>query len=372
MKKILIISTVSRQFYLFEQGNIEVLNELGYEVHAAANFSDSNKRLSELDIVKHHFNIERSPISINNFKAYQELKTIIRNENFDIIHCHSPMGGVLARLAAKALNYSKVIYTAHGFHFYKGAPKLNWFVYFQVEKFLSQFTEMLITINKEDYINSKSFKANRIAYVPGIGVDTSKFKRRTKIRQEKREELKITDDKVVLLSIGELINRKNFETTIRAISEIREENLVYLICGTGELENSLKSLVKELSLENTVKFLGYRNDIPDICSASDIFLFPSYQEGLPVSVMEAMSSKLPVVCSNIRGNVDLIENGKGGFLLNPTDIQGYSKRIKELTKDRNLRSKMGELNEINVRAYDKKIIKNEMREIYSSFDREFN
>ena len=209
MKKILIVSTVSRQFYLFEQGNIEVLKSLGYEVHGAANFVDANERLDALDIVRHPFDIQRSPFSLKNIKAYKQLIEIMKSESFDAVHCHSPMGGVLARLAAKSIGLSPVIYTAHGFHFYDGAPRKNWLIYYNVEKYLSKFTDTIVTINKEDYSRAKTFKAKSVIAVPGIGVDSSKFDNVKVDRNKKREELAIPEGAIVLLTIGEMIKRKN-------------------------------------------------------------------------------------------------------------------------------------------------------------------
>jgi glycosyltransferase involved in cell wall biosynthesis len=365
MKKILIVSTVSRQFYLFEQGNIEVLKSLGYEIHAAANYSDANERLDSLDIIRHHFDIERSPFSLKNIKAYRQLKRLMESEKFDVVHCHSPMGGVLSRLAAKAVGIPNVIYTAHGFHFYKGAPLINWLLYYPVEKFLSRFTDVLITINKEDYRRAQKFKANRVVYVPGIGVNTNKFKHVNIDRDKKREELGISKDTIVILSIGELIKRKNHETALRAIAEINNNNkLVYLICGSGELDTYLKDLAKSLGIENIVRFLGFRNDIPEICIASDIFLFPSFQEGLPVSVMEAMAAGLPVVCSNIRGNTDLIYNGVGGYLINPDDVDGFMKAILELKNNPDIRRSFGVNNSKKVEKFSKETVKKEISKIY--------
>ncbi|WP_338449640.1 glycosyltransferase family 4 protein [Niallia oryzisoli] len=364
MKKILIVSTVSRQFYLFEQGNIEVMKSLGYEVHAAANYSDANERLDTLDIIRHHFDIERSPFSLKNIRAYKQLKEIMKSENFDAIHCHSPMGGVLARLAAKATGISSVIYTAHGFHFYKGASKINWLIYYPVEKLLSSYTDVLITINKEDYERAKKFKAKRVVYVPGIGVDTNKFRNVSIDREAKREQLGIPKNTVVLLSIGEMIKRKNHETALKALANLENQNFIYLICGRGQLEDYLMNLTKTLGIENRVRFLGYRNDIPEICIASDVFLFPSFQEGLPVSVMEAMSVGLPIICSEIRGNIDLLDNGEGGYLLNPIDIDGFQFYIKRLLENNELRKSMGRRNSEEVLKYDKKVIKEKMRKIY--------
>lgn len=365
MKKILIVSTVSRQFFLFERVNIEVLNSLGYEVHAAANFSDASERLDDLEIVRHHFDIERSPFSLKNLEAYKQLKKIIKNGNFDAIHCHSPMGGVLTRIAAKFVEGGPVIYTAHGFHFYKGAPLLNWLIYFPVEKILSYFTHTLITINEEDYSRAKKFNAEKVMYVPGIGIDTTKYSNLNINRVKKRNEIGIGDDKVVLLSIGEMIKRKNHETALRAISKLEAQNVIYIICGTGELENYLKDLAKTLGIEDKVLFLGYRNDIAEICLSADVFIFPSYQEGLPVSVMEAMSAGLPVICSSIRGNTDLIKDG-GGYLLEPDNIEGFTTKMEKLINSTKLRKNMGDTNLRIVKKYDKKIIISEMSKLYGN------
>jgi len=364
MKKILIVSTVSRQFYLFEQGNIEVLHSLGYEIHTAADFSDANERLDALDIVRHPFDIQRSPFSLTNIKAYKQLKQIMKSENFDAVHCHSPMGGVLARLAAKSTGISPVIYTAHGFHFYKGAPLINWLVYYPVEKFLARYTDVLITINQEDYSRVQKFKAKRAVYIPGIGVDTKKFSGFSVDKDKKREELGISDNTVVLLSVGEMIKRKNHETALRALAKIDRQNVVYLICGRGEVEDYLKGLAKSLGVEDKVRFLGFRNDIAEICTASDVFIFPSYQEGLSVSVMEAMSAGLPIICSKIRGNTDLISDGEGGYLLEPEAADGFAESILKVIDNAELRISMGRRNIVEIKKCDKAAVKEEMQKLY--------
>lgn len=367
MKKILIVSTVSRQFYLFEQGNIEVLKSLGYEVHAAANFSDANERLNDLDIIRHHFDIQRSPFSITNIKAYRQLKEIMKSENFDAVHCHSPMGGVLARLGAKAVGIKTIIYTAHGFHFYKGAPLINWLISYPIEKILSKFTNVLITLNKEDYQQALKFKAKKVEYVPGIGVDFVKFSNADVSDISKtREAISIPSDAIVVLSVGELNKRKNHETIIKSIAKLNDPNIYYIICGQGNREYYLKKLVSSLKLCKNIKFLGYRNDMPNIYKIADLFAFPSYREGLPVSLMEAMAAGLPVICSNIRGNRDLIQNNKGGFLLDPNDVDGFSKCLNKLITDKKLRVDMGRFNREYVKRFDKENIKKEMLKIYKN------
>ncbi|WP_207289615.1 glycosyltransferase family 4 protein [Senegalia massiliensis] len=360
------MSTVSRQFYLFEQGNIEVLKSLSYEVHGAANFEDVNERLDALDIVRHHFDIQRSPFSLKNIKAYKQLKKIMKSESFDVVHCHSPMGGVLARLAAKSVGLKTVIYTAHGFHFYKGAPIINWLLYYPVEKWLSRYTDILITINKEDFDRAKSFKTCRVEYVPGIGIDVSKFNLNDEFKRRKRKALNISEDAIVILSVGELNKNKNHEVVIKAISKTLNKNIEYIVCGQGELQNYLEKMVIELGLRTKVKLLGFRNDISEIYSAVDLFVFLSYREGLSVSLMEAMASGLPVIASRIRGNTDLIQDGSGGFLHEPRDYLGIAKSVDELYENERLRTKMGFLNKEKVKKYDKQVVKKRIRELYDA------
>lgn len=367
MKKILIVSTVSRQFYLFEQANIEVLRSLGYEVHGAANFEDANERLDSLDIVRHPFDIQRSPFSFKNIKAYKQLKKIMKSEKFDAIHCHSPMGGVLARLAArKALDKgTKVIYTAHGFHFFKGAPLLNWLVYYPIERWLSKYTDVLITINKEDFNIAKSkFKAKKIEYIPGVGIDLTKFNDPKVDKEQKRSEIGLEKDNIVLLSVGEINKNKNHKVAIKALANIGDPNIHYVICGRGLLEKHLKNLSTKLGIEKQVHFIGFRKDVIEICKASDLFVFPSYREGLSVALMEAMACGIPVVCSRIRGNSDLINDGKGGYLVEPSDINSFKEKINLIISNKSLAGSYCEYNKEIIKKFSKDATLPQMRKIY--------
>lgn len=370
MKKILIVSTVCSQLYLFNQGNIEVLKSLGYEIHAAANYSDENERLDELDIIRHPFDIQRSPLSLKNIKAYKQLKKIMRSEEFIAVHCQSPMGGVLARLAAKAIGIPNVIYTAHGFHFFKGAPRLNWLVYYPIEKFLARYTDVLITINQEDYIRAQKFKAKKVVYIPGAGVDIKKFSGLTINRDKKREELGIPKDAFVVISVGELNKNKNHQVVVKAIEKIDNPSVYYLICGQGNNKARLKNLADMHGISERVLLLGFRNDVHEIYNVADIFAFPSYREGLPMALMEAMSAGLPVICSSVRGNTDLIESGKGGYLLEPEDVDGITECMLKVIGDAELRKSMAIRNMEKVMKYDKSVVKAEIEKIYESFKEE--
>lgn len=370
MKKALIVSTVSRQFYLFEQVNIEILKELGYEVHGAANFSDYNVRLEQLDIIRHPIEIQRNPFSIKNIKAYRQLKRLMKEQAFDLVHCHSPVGGVLARLAAKAAGIKKVIYTAHGFHFCKGAPLISWLLFYPVERLMSRYTDTLITINREDYKRAKAFKSCRVEYVPGIGIDTASYGMPGIARWARRRELGIADEDTLIISVGEFSRRKNQQLIIRSLAAMKNDRIRLMLCGTGAKEKKLRLLVKKNGLEDKVIFMGYRNDIPQLLPLADIFVLSSYREGLPVAVMEAMASSLPLVCSRVRGNKDLVKEGRGGYLVDPDDVAAFAKALTRLIEDKRLRESFGAYNQKRVRQNDRQLIKRKMTEIYISMDKD--
>lgn len=368
MKKVLFVAhVVKRHFMLFHIPYIKWFKDNGYETHVCARNDYENKEECNIPYCDKYYDLpfERSPFNSNNLVAYKKLKKIIDSNEYDIIHCHTPVGGVLTRLAAKDArkNGTKVIYTAHGFHFFKRAPIVNWILFYPVERFCARYTDVLITINKEDYDRAKkSFKANKVVYVPGVGVDTKKFNDLNVDRNEKRKELGIVENQIVLLSVGELSKRKNHEVIINALAKLNNSNIVYLICGQGELDKYLMNKAKELNVN--VKFLGFRKDISEIFLASDVFVFPSLQEGLPVALMEAMAAGLPVVCSKIRGNTDLIEDCRGG-LLNPIDnIDCFKNSIQKIINDTELRKEMCVRNIEKIREYDIDIIKKDMEKIY--------
>ena len=339
----------------------------GYETHVCARNDYDNAKDCLIPYCDKFFDIpiQRSPFKYRNIYAYFFLKKLIESNNYDIVHCHTPMGGVLTRLAAKKARRkgTKIIYTAHGFHFYRGAPLKNWLLFYPVEKYISRFTDVLITINKEDYYTAKRFKTKKVVYIPGVGIDLHRFSDVATGRREKRKELGIGYSAFCILSVGELIKRKNHRIVIKALAMINNPNMVYIICGDGEFYNNLKQLATELKVD--VRFLGFRNDVPEICSAVDLFVLPSYHEGLPVALMEAMASGLPAICSNVRGNSDLIENGKGGFLVKADDANEFANGINKIYSDTNLGTIMGRRNYEAVKKYDLMIVKKQMEEIYN-------
>ncbi|PTV95050.1 glycosyltransferase EpsD [Halanaerobium saccharolyticum] len=362
MKKVLFTATVMDHIKAFHIPYINWLSKNNYKVDVACSRAEKLTNIHKV----YKLSITRSPYRLKNLKAFYELKEIINTNNYDIIHCHTPMASVLTRLVAikNKERDTKIIYTAHGFHFFKGSPLKNWLLYYPIEKILSNFTDVLITINKEDYhLAKENFKADKIEYINGIGLNTEFFKETKVNKKLKMDELKIPERKRILLSIGELNKNKNHASVIKALSNIDNNDFYYIICGKGKLKNYLLNLIKELNLKDKVKLLGYRNDINEILQISDIYIHPSFREGLPVSVMEAMASGLPVIASEIRGNIDLIE--EDDYLINPSNIEEISSIINDLLKkDRNSLKKIGSCNIEKIKKYDIKNTLKEMVKIY--------
>ena len=372
MKKVLFVATVVKTHIMeFHIPYLKMFKEMGWETAVAARNDYENPADCVIPYCDTYYNIpfERNPLKPGNLKAYKELKHIIDEGEYDIIHCHTPVGAMLTRLAAKQARKqgTKVFYTAHGFHFYKGAPAINWILYYPVEKWLSRYTDVLITINKEDYERAKTFKAGKVCYVPGVGIDLKKFNVGYVNKEQKRKEIGVSADDFVLLSVGELIPRKNHEVVIRALSVLKQldklNHIEYVICGRGAYETDLKKLAEGLDVADHVHFLGYRNDISEICNCADLFVFMSHQEGLPVALMEAMACGLPAVCSNIRGNTDLIEDGVTGLLANNTPEE-VAQSISKMKSDTALRNRVASAALQKIKQFDLSSVEDEMSKIY--------
>lgn len=330
--KVLILASVASMIDQFNMSNICILLSMDYEVHVACNFEKGNtcnqekidklkNRLSELNVKYYQIDFTRSVFKIfEDIKAYKQVKKILKENNYKFVHCHSPIGGAIGRLVCRSTN-TKCIYTAHGFHFFKGAPLKNWMIFYPIEKWLSKYTDVLITINKEDYNRAKNkFKMKQLEYVPGVGIDTKKYHLAEFDRNNYRRRLGYSDDDFVILSVGELNKNKNHEVVLKALSKLDNPNIKYMIAGQGELEEYLLNIAMELKIDNNFQLLGFRNDIPELLNSSDLFILPSIREGLNVSLMEAMSADLAISCSKIRGNVDLIKDKQNGFIFDCDNI----------------------------------------------------
>lgn len=385
-KRMLMLASVASMIDQFNMPNIKLLLSMGYEVDVACNFKEGNtcsdeeievlkKNLDELGVKYFQIDFTRHVSKIiQDEKAYKQVLKLCKDRNYAFIHCHSPIGGVIGRMVGHKLGI-KVIYTAHGFHFYDGAPKKNWIIYYPIEKELSRWTDILITINKEDYIRAKNeFHAKEVVYIPGVGIDTHKygFKILTDEQiQEDRKNIGIKDDQVWILSVGEMNENKNHETVIKAIGELSDDDkkkVFYTIAGQGDKQEELQKLIDTLNLQDNVKLLGFRDDVPKLYDAADIFIHPSFREGLSVALMEAMSSGLPVIASRIRGNVDLVDDD-GGELFDPKSVEECKKAIKSLLdKTTEERASAGLYNRNKIKHFDSETVEKAIKEEYEKLD----
>lgn len=360
MKKILYVATVDSHIKAFHLPYLKMLKENGYEVHVATN---GDEQFPYCD-VKHQICIERSPFKVNNLKAIKQLKKIIDKEKFDIIHCHTPMGSVVTRLAAREArkNETRVIYTAHGFHFYKGAPLINWMLFYPVEWYLAKYTDTLITINQEDFQRAKKRfgkRCNDIQYVPGVGIDKKKFdfEMSEKEKIKLRETLGLKKDDFVLTCVARLDKNKNQEFLIKCMRELVKEhkNIHLLLVGRDELNGKYQKISKKMNLEDNVHFLGNRDDVPQLLRISDISVSASKREGLPINILESIFSGVQVVALECRGMNDLIINERVGYIIKNNKKFNFIKKISIIQKKFDEYTKKYLLKNISKYSLDKTI-----------------
>lgn len=334
MKKVLFTATVDSHILAFHVPFLKYFKEQGYEVHVATNgdaeipYCDKKVKIS----------IERSPFKLANLNGISQLRKLIDEEKYDIIHTHTPMGSVTTRIAAKKARRdgTRVIYTAHGFHFFKGAPMINWLLFYPVEKYLSKYTDTLILINQEDYTLAKSKfkKCKDIQYIPGVGINEEKFDfvMTEQEKEQLRSSLNLGTDDFVLIYPAELNKNKNQLFLIQAMEELvkKHANIHLLLAGRDSYQGYYQKLVQEKKLESNIHFLGFRKDLPKLFQIANISAASSKREGLPVNIMEAMYAGVPVVALDSRGTRDLIHNGENGYLVDQGDINGFVNCIEKL------------------------------------------
>ena len=369
MKKILVLCTTDSMIWNFLVPHIRKLQEKGFIVECACSRTGDffSWLQDKCGLVVHLIPFERNPFRKSNLKAYFELKKLIKKQGINIVFCHEPVGGAMGRLAGAKMG-CKIVYMAHGFHFYKGCPKSN-YLYYYIERFLAKKTDYLITMNQEDYEASLKFKATHKIKTNGIGIDLSKFQPFDN-QNYLYDELNIAPDNIIILSVGELITRKNHISMIQAIAQANNKKLHYVIAGEGELWDYLNKTIMELNLSNQIHLLGYRQDILQLCNCCQIFALPSLQEGLSVALMEAMACGKPIIASKIRGNIDLIDGERGGILVDANDIPEYAKAIILLSDNEKLRKEYGEYNKTKIQGFSLEIVENQLLDIFQMIGKE--
>lgn len=359
----------------FNKANIEALKALGLEVELCANFENGdgpeihNQRFvaecKENGIATYSIPFARHSLS-GSLKSLPKLKGLLVNGRYDIVHAHTETGGLLLKLAQNVKGGSKFFYTPHGMSFWKGSSLKSQLIYKPLERWICLGMDMNLGMNKEEVECLERWNKCSATYVHGIGLDIKRMQTPISSREIVCEEFGLSKADIFVVSIGELNDNKNHITVIRALAKLNRKDFKYVVCGVGPNKDMLLAEAESLGLKDNVVLAGYRSDIPDILNAADIFVFPSFHEGLPVSALEAMSCGLPVVCSEIRGNVDIVTDGENGYLFQPSDVKILSERLARLMDDKDIRNTMGKRNIAVVKEFSIDSVTEELKRIYSS------
>lgn len=375
-KSCLMVATTAAMLVEFNISNLERLQEMGVSVSVACNFTRGNTcppekieafkaYLTGRNIPYYEMDFPRTPFSMDIFRACGQLRRLLAESHFDLIHTHTPNASALCRLLGQGIrkNGGKLVYTAHGFYFFKGSSFLSWLLFYPIEKHLSRRTDMLISINNNDYkIARELMHAKETRYIPGVGVDTVYFSSFDGNRGAKRLSLGLGEGDVAVLSVGELSTRKNHQAIIRALGKLKRDTIHYFIAGQGETASHLTQLAKEQGVQ--LHLLGYCDEMASLYAIADIFCFPSLREGLGLAAIEAMAAGVPIITSNVQGIVDYSQDGITGYVCDPGDIDGFATAIASLADDPARRKVIGAHNKIAAKSFDQRIIDRHMERIY--------
>lgn len=355
----------------FSKWPVEAAISRGYKVYMGINRShaDQLKSADGYDITFYNSCTYRSVFAFrDNWNAYKNLRSLLMsNPEIEFIHCNTPIGGLIGRICGKRCGVKTVIYTAHGFHFFKGAPLFNRTILKWIEQLMARWTDAILTMNQEDYEAALKFhirNSGKVYKIPGVGVDTKDFDNIEVNRSLVRNSLGLPNDTVMAIAMGDIVPRKNYKTAIKAVALAHRPNLHYIICGRGSQIQELEILSNKLGIGKQIHFLGFRTDIKELALASDLFLFASSQEGLPRSTMEAMSAGLPCVISKIRGHVDLLEQEQGGLLCPVNDISSFATALQRMVDDVDFRRAQGRISKERIKGFDNEVVRKRINEIY--------
>lgn len=366
--KILFLATLYTHLANFHKPFMSMLQDKGYEVHAAASNSEGRRQeIEELGVLCWDVPFSRNPLSLKNISAVHALKKIISANSFDLVHVHTPVAGFFGRWLVKKTG-RRVIYTAHGFHFFEGAPWINRLAYYTAERAAARWTDALIVINSEDYQAGREMgfvPGESLFLVHGVGVDTGVFYKEESYPAAGE---KPCARKIVISCVAEFSPVKNHGFLLKAwrILAERYDNIELIFVGDGRLRYEIEKFIKTEEIPR-VRILGYRSDVANILRRTDIVTLVSKREGLPKCLMEAMACGKPVVASDIRGNRDLINDGETGFLVPLNSVEGLVNALEKLIKDEKLRLRMGRTAVKRIQAYSVEKVLKEMENIYGKF-----
>jgi len=369
-QKVLMTATIAKHLQRFHLPLLEWFQNEGYETHVACEGDE------ELPFCDYQWRIPfvRSPYSMGNVVAYNKLKRLLREHQYVLIHCQTPIAGIITRLVAlnTTTKQTKVVYTAHGFHFYNSAPWSNWMIYYPLELIASRWADAIITVNYEDYnrIEEKGNPQTHYYKISGCGVNVDRFypvDTRSKIQLRKCKSF--SEDDFLMIYAAEFIPRKNHKFIIDLGLELFRKlpKAKILFAGRGRLEGELKNKVQEKGLADKILFLGFREDINEIYQLSDIGVSASRQEGLPTNIMEEMMSGLPILASIERGHNELVQHEENGYLYKQEDSLAFIDYASKLYHNDNLRS---EFSKASIRKSQKYALSNvveQVTEIYQKY-----
>ncbi len=366
-KKIMVITTLDNMIWNFLLPHIKYLQEQGNVVECVCARSgfwfDELKDKHGLKV--HEIDFTRNPLSLKNLKGYKKLKELQKKEKFDLIYCHQPVGGVMGRLIAKKFKLP-CIYTAHGFHFLKGNSRIKNFIFRTIENYCSKWTDALVTINEEDYQAALKMKAKKVYKINGIGVDLGKYSKDETLDKIKyRSKFGFLENDFIVTSIGELNENKNTYRILEAIKNTSDNSIKYIVCGQGPLKEKFEKYITDNNMSDRVKMVGFTKEIPQILTITDVFVMPTYREGLGKATMEAMCCEVPIVAARVRGSVDLIgENQEGGILCNPRKTEEFTEAILKIKNNKNLKDKFIKRNKEFIKNFDIEVVLKQMEKVY--------
>jgi glycosyltransferase involved in cell wall biosynthesis len=319
--RLLMITTVAEMLYSFLLPFARHFRTLGWRVDALARGVGSWPECA--DAFDHVFEIpwSRSPFSPSNlWSAPRQVRALVAEQGYDLVHVHSPVAAFVTRMALRGMRRKgkpRVIYTAHGFHFYQGGPRVRGALFRTLEKLAGRWTDYLVVINREDEeaaLKHGIVPPERLRFMPGIGVDAQVYSAasvRAADIASVRSEMGLKASDRLLLMVAEFIPRKRHRDMLHAFARLGRNDVVLALASLGPLLEEMKQLATSLGIADRVRFLGFRRDIPALVQASVATLLPSEQEGLPRTVMESMCQGVPVIASRIRGVTDLLDDGRG-------------------------------------------------------------
>lgn len=375
---VLIIAVVSGFLPKFLMQDVHMLMKRGYVVHYATNFDNpiyecDKEALEDIGIKCFPISIEKSPFAFQaNSRALKALNRIVKDHDIDVVYMHNPVGGVLGRALAIPNKNIITIYTAHGFHFYKGAPLINWLLYYPVERLFANITDVLITINHEDEKRAKTFKLRKngiVKRIPSTGFEPKRFYFDENQKALLREKYDIKKDTFVFLSVGELNDNKNHATIIKAFAKANITNSQLLICGEGYKREQLQKLIEELKLEDSVKLCGYQTQIEDYYRMSDVFMFPSIREGMGMAAIEAMACGLPLIVSDNRGSREYARDN--AIVCESSSIEGFAVAMQRMQQDCSLKEAMAKRSREIAPEFTKEQTLKVMKEIVERLEAEY-